>query len=91
MPETFRGREAVVSRNPLDPALPKAPDSLRNAGACGLFDPLNRHLTEDGKFVPERFDMLPAGSLNPEQQEAVEAVEPAVAVIAGPGTGSTGI
>ena len=34
-------------------------------------------------------DMLPAGSLNPEQQEAVEAVEPAVAVIAGPGTGKT--
>lgn len=32
---------------------------------------------------------MPAGALNDRQQEAVEALQPAVAVVAGPGTGKT--
>ena len=60
------------------------------AAAAPAKKPAQKHALAKTSTAPEPQAAAPAGdSLNPAQQAAVEAEEPAVAVVAGPGTGKT--
>lgn len=60
------------------------------AAAAPAKKPAQKHALAKPAAAPEPQAAAPAGdSLNPAQQAAVEAEEPAVAVVAGPGTGKT--
>ena len=60
------------------------------AAAVPAKKPAQKHALAKPAAAPQPEASAPAGdSLNPAQQAAVEAEEPAVAVVAGPGTGKT--
>ncbi len=60
------------------------------AAAAPAKKPAQKHTLAKPAAAPQPETPAPAGdSLNPAQQAAVEAAEPAVAVVAGPGTGKT--